>query len=248
MTGHDFFDGSVVVLVAVLARALVWAVGRTAVRAGLSGPSTRRLTVAVTVAIATWLSLTAALAASGQLSRWDVVPPRLALLPATVLMAMIVLNRLPGFVRLLGHVPAWWPVGAQVFRVGVELVLLGYYTQGRIPRQLTLEGRNLDLLVGLTAPVLALLMLRGRAGRGLVLTWNALGLASLINVAFLAVTSIPGPLHRAWPGEPLTVVASWPAVWIPALLLPTGVVLHVISIRRSLTTAPSPARRESVPA
>ena len=248
MAGPDLIDGSVVALVAGVSTALVWASGRAAHRAGLQAVAIRRLRVLVSVVLAGWLALTAAAAAGGWLRRWDAVPPRLALLPLVVLVTMVLLNRLPGFARLLVHVPPWWPIAAQVFRVGVELVLLAYYGRGLVPRQMTLEGRNLDLLVGLTAPVMAVLIARGRASRPLVLGWNALGLASLVNVAYLAVTSAPGALHRNWPGEPLTLVGHWPAVWIPALLLPSAVALHVISIRRTLNSSASTAPREAVAA
>jgi hypothetical protein len=119
------------------------------------------------------------------LAQWRSTVPRLILLPLTVLAVMVVLNRRPAFAVLLVHLPRWWPVGASSARIGVELVLWGWLSDGVIPRQLTFEGRNLDILVGLTAPVTAGLIARDRIWPRAVLAWNLQGHCTA-----------PGPVHR----------------------------------------------------
>ncbi|MHC5539854.1 hypothetical protein ACYOEI_16670, partial [Singulisphaera rosea] len=44
------------------------------------------------------------------------------------------------------------------------------------------------------------------------------------------------PLHLDWPGDPFTAIATWPVVWIPALLAPIGIALHVVSILQALAS------------
>jgi hypothetical protein len=56
----------------------------------------------------------------------------------------------------------------------------------------------------------------------------------LANAIGTVATSTPGPLHLSWTGEPFTAIAAWPVVWIPALLAPIGISLHVVSIRQAL--------------
>jgi hypothetical protein len=66
-------------------------------------------------------------------------------------------------------------------------------------------------------------------------------LAMLLSAIGTVATSTPGPLHLNWPGEQFTAIAAWPVIWIPALLAPIGISLHVVSIRQAL--ARTAARR-----
>ena len=121
----------------------------------------------------------------------------------------------------------------QAFRVVVELAFWRLHWEGVVPVQMTFEGRNFDVLVGLTAPVVAAGIAAGRVGPRATIAWNLFGLAMLVNAIGTAATSAPGPLHLGWPGEPFTAIAAWPVIWIPALLAPVGIFLHVVSIRQS---------------
>ena len=64
--------------------------------------------------------------------------------------------------RLARATPVAWLVGLQTFRIGVELALALLYHAGVVPLQMTIEGRNWDLLVGLSAAPVAWLAARGR--------------------------------------------------------------------------------------
>lgn len=194
----------------------------------------RRLAARTGVALALWLAATAALAGAGVFSDWTGRPPRLPLVPVVALLIVAVLRRTPAFRALVAATPRTWLVGVQTFRVGVELLLFGLFAAGRAPVQVTFEGRNLDVLVGLSAPLVTWSMRRG-APAGVVVGWNLLGLAILGNTVFTVVTSIPGPLHLPWPGEPLTVLATWPWVWLPAFLAPLAVAAHLVSLGQGLT-------------
>jgi hypothetical protein len=199
-------------------------------RAGL--PKTVAATVAAGMTL--WLAVTAALAQSGFLSAWTSLPPRWPLLPAAALGAFVLLGQTRTFRRLLPEVPAWQPVALQMFRVGVELAFWRLSMVGLAPVQVTFEGRNFDGLVGLTAPVVAAGIAYGWFGPRMTIAWNLFGLAILANAIRTVATSTPGPLHLNWPGEPFTAIASWPVIWIPALLAPIGIFLHVASIRQSI--------------
>jgi hypothetical protein len=152
-----------------------------------------------------------------------------------VLVTFALLSRTQTFRRLLVEVPPWQPVAIQTFRVGVELAFWRLHAEGFAPVQVTFEGRNFDALVGLTAPVVAIGIATGWVGPRVTVAWNLFGLAMLFNAVGTVATSAPGPLHLDWPGEPFTAIAAWPVVWIPALLAPAAIFLHVVSIRQSLT-------------
>jgi hypothetical protein len=89
-------------------------------------------------------------------------------------------------------------------------------------------------LVGLTAPVVAAGIAFGWFGPRITIAWNLFGLAMLVNAIGTVATSTPGKLHLNWPGEPFTAIATWPVIWIPALLAPIGIFLHTVSIRQSI--------------
>lgn len=188
----------------------------------------------VLLLLAGWLLATAFVARSGALARWDERPPRLVFVPVSAVLVALLARRTAAFRALLAALPRAALIGAQTFRVGVELVLYGLLITGRAPEQVTFAGRNFDVLVGLTAPLLAMAVARGKAGPALVTAWNVCGLGILANTVFTVLTSTPGPLHLPWPGAPLTVLADWPFVWLPAFLAPLAVFLHISSLQQTL--------------
>ena len=228
LSAAALLSGAAAVLVALLALGLA----RAARRAGLAHPWA--LAASVAAGHIVWLGATAALAGSGALADWSALPPRWPLLPLTALVTFALLTRTRTCRRLLAEVPPWQPVALQMFRVGVELAFWRLHLEGLAPVQVTFEGRNFDALVGLTAPVVAAGIAAGWVGPRVTVAWNLFGLAMLLNAIGTVATSTPGPLHLAWPGEPFTATAAWPVIWIPALLAPAAIFLHVVSIRQSL--------------
>ncbi len=205
-------------------------IGRAARRAGLP----RSLAPSTAGGMIVWLGVAAALAQSGVLAIWSAFPPRWPLLPLTALGTLLLLSLTPGFRRVLAELPPWQPVALQGFRVGVELAFWRLHAEGDAPIQVTFEGRNFDVLVGLTAPVVAAGIAFAWVGPRVTIAWNLFGLAMLFHTIATVATSTPGPFHLNWPGEPFTVIATWPVIWIPALLAPIGIFLHVVSIRQAL--------------
>jgi hypothetical protein len=221
------------VALAALAIALVpilaWGARTGAARAQV--PGAERLGIGVAAGLAGWLALTGVLAGVGALAVFDVAPPRVLLLAVSAALVGIGLTRAPLFGRVLAGVPVAWPVALQGFRLVVELVLYQGAREGLIPVQMTFEGRNFDVLTGLTGP---LVLFADRLGRAGLLGWNLVGVGLLANVVGIAITSFPGPLHADWPGAPLTEPARFPFVWLPAFLVPLALFLHVVSIRQAL--------------
>ncbi len=193
------------------------------------------------LAAAAWLTLTAALAERGVLREWQALPPRLLLVvvPPVILTVFLLRSRRVG--ALLDSLPVAALVAPQVFRVAVELLLWRLYREGRIPVQMTFEGRNWDILVGLTAPVVAVLVARHRFG--LARIWNGAGLVILANIVVVAILSAPLPF-RQFMNEPAnTVIADFPWVWLPGVLVPVAYALHLLSWRQVARRAADGAPR-----
>lgn len=193
-----------------------------------------RVGLCVLAVVCGWLGVVTALAFGGVFADPMALPPRVFFLPLTAFITIALVLRSARARRLIPAVPRHWPIAAQTFRVGVELALYALYAVGRAPEQVTFAGRNFDVVVGASAPLVAWLVATGRAGRGWGIGWNVAGLAVLANTVVTIVTSAPGPLHLDWDGPSLTAITDWPIVWLPALLMPTAVFLHVVSLRQML--------------
>lgn len=207
--------------------ALIFAVGRV----GASAAQRRRNTVVAAVTLLIWLAVTAVLAARGMLSDFTSMPPRLTPVLFGANAAALVLVLSPFGKRLVLATPLAWLLGIQVFRVGVELTLALLFHAGIVPLQMTFEGRNWDILVGLSALPMAWLAAQGRLPPAALALWNVAGLGLLLNIVVISLLSLPTPL-RAFPDGPAnTIIASAPYVWLPALLVPVAFAGHLLVFR-----------------
>jgi hypothetical protein len=215
------------VLPPVLAVVLAIAAGAAARRAGPE--DAMRIGGRLLVALAAWLALVAVLAGAGVFRRFDT--PRIPLVAVTGLGIALVVARGAGVRRRLDAMPPWWPIAVQTMRVPIELFLWLGYERGVIPAQMTFAGRNLDILVGLTAPFVAWGVARGRLGARAILAWNLAGAALLVHIVVIAITSMPGPLQRPWGGVAPVVLAEPPHIWLPAFLVPLAALGHLAAVR-----------------
>jgi hypothetical protein len=134
---------------------------------------------------------------------------------------------------LLAALPPAWPVAAQTFRIPVEIVLWRLAVAGVIPELLSFTGRNVDILVGLTAPVVAYACFVRRAWPARVAVWwNWAGIVILLNVVVHAQLSAPTPWRLFETDPPTTFIADWPYIWLPDFLVPLAWLLHAVSLRQ----------------
>lgn len=133
--------------------------------------------------------------------------------------------------RIAAALPIWLPIGLETFRIGVEQLIHALWMEGIVPKMLTYEGANVDILIGLTAPVAAWLATKGRAGARFGLVWNVLGLMALANIAIRFNLTTPGPMHLLQTEVPNRAISTFPYTYIPGFFAPLAVVLHVLSIR-----------------
>jgi hypothetical protein len=192
-----------------------------------------------------WLLVPAVLATRGDLSLDAPLPTPGAALFVLLTLATIVLAFSRFGARLAAGIPMAALVGYQAFRVPLELALHALYTEGVIPVQMTYSGRNFDIVTGVLAVVLALLLRAGRCPRWLVLAWNILGLALLANILVVAILSAPTPF-RYFTNEPANLLAStFPYVWLPTFLVQAALFGHLLVFRALRVSAPSAAAPRS---
>jgi len=122
-----------------------------------------------------------------------------------------------------------------IVRIPVEITLWGLYSHGQVPKLMTFEGINPDILSGITAPIVALIAFRGgRPRRALLVFWNLAALGLLFNIVYHAILAIPSPLQRYGFDQPNVGVLYFPFVWLPALIVPVVFTAHVWSLRELL--------------
>ena len=162
------------------------------------------------------------------------MPPRLMLAVLPPLIFAIVIfssNKINYLVKL---VPQHWLIFIQSFRIVMELILLMLFLENVIPKQMTFEGRNFDILVGLTAILTGYFVYRKKISNNFIIAWNIFGLALLANIVVIAILSTPLPF-RVFMNEPAnTIIAYFPFVWLPGFVVPVAYTMHLLSIKKCL--------------
>jgi hypothetical protein len=132
--------------------------------------------------------------------------------------------------RIATAFPFWVIIGMQTFRIGVEVLLHRLWVDGLAPRIATYQGGNIDIWVGLSAPLIAWISMRGRGRERLALAWNVVGLLTLANAITLSALTAPG-LNLIHSEVPNVAIGAFPFVYIAGFFAPLAMALHALSIR-----------------
>jgi hypothetical protein len=155
--------------------------------------------------------------------------PMLLAVPAVGLVVFCARSHFAG--QLARTIPPYALIGLESFRIGVELFLHQLWVLGLVPKMLTYDGANFDLLIGLSAPIVAWLLSTKRLAPRVAIAWNLLGIAMLANVVVRSVLTTPGPTHLLITDVANRAVTHFPYTFIPGLLAPIAVLLHLLAIR-----------------
>jgi hypothetical protein len=197
-----------------------------------AAPAAARRTAAVAAAgTALWLGLTGALGAAGAL-RFDTTPPTAMLAIPTMWILSVALGVSRAGERLAMGLPLAALVGAQGFRLPLEMLMHRAYVEGVMPVQMSYSGWNFDIVTGASALAVAALLAAGRMPLWGVRLWNWMGLVLLANIITIAVLSTPTPL-RVFMNEPANVwITQAPFVWLPMVMVMAAIVGHIVILRR----------------
>lgn len=222
----------VLLTIGLLALAL-YGYGRALRRAGTPPAEQRPRVRKLAAGLVLWLLITMGLGMSGILADWQALPPRLMLILVPPLLFTVWLCRSAAVGHWLDQVPPVWLVAPQTFRVLMEIILWLLFRAHIIPVQMTFEGRNFDILVGLTAPLVAYFgLVRGAWPRWALAAWHVGSLLMLANIVGVAILSTPLPLRAFWNEPANTIVAHWPFVWLPAFVVPFAYISHALGLRQ----------------
>ncbi len=185
-----------------------------------------------------WLGVQAVLGIRGFYTNTEAMPPRFLLLfPPTLIVMILLFATAKGRAWIDGLDQRMFTL-LHVVRIPVEMVLFWLSVQLVVPGVMTFEGRNFDILSGITAPIVWYWgYVRGKLGRRVLLAWNFICLALVLNVVIHAILAVPTPFQQIAFDQPNIAILHFPFNWLPAFVVPVVWFSHFAAIR-SLCHAP----------
>lgn len=182
-----------------------------------------------------WVAVQAIITQSNFYLDTTSTPPRFLVLivpPLLLILFMFLSKQGKVFVDELNTT---WLTYLHVVRVPVEITLYYLFVSSLVPELMTFEGRNFDILSGLTAPFVAYVgYSQKKLNKTLLLAWNFLCLALLINIVATAVLSAPLPFQQLAFDQPNVGVLYFPFSWLPGCVVPLVLFSHLVCIRQLL--------------
>lgn len=180
-----------------------------------------------------WIVLQGILSSKGYYLDFTGMPPRLMItvgIPVFFILYIVIFRK--AWLQLFSLKILTW---LHIVRIPVEVILLGLYLDKQIPQLMTFEGRNFDILAGLTAPAIAYFgFTKNRLNRKIILAWNFICLGLLINIVINAVLSAPFGFQQFAYDQPNIAVAYFPFIWLPSFVVPLVLFSHLTVIIRLL--------------
>lgn len=185
------------------------------------------------VVIATWITVSGVLSLSGFYLVFNVIPPRLVFAVGPPLILIIILFTTQAGKTFINNLSLEQLTLLHVTRIPVEIGLHALYVRTLIPELMTYEGYNFDIVSGITAPfIYYLIFVKKRLNHKILLVWNFLCLALLINIVTLAILSTPTNFQQLAFDQPNVGVLYFPVIWLPAIIVPLVLLSHLTAIKQ----------------
>lgn len=200
-----------------------------------SSEPTRKNATRIGVALCIWLLLQSFLT----LNNWyhtdtNSFPPKiilLGILPA--MLTIIFLFATAKGRQFIDSLPLKQLTYLHLVRVPVEIVLFWLYLNKAVPQLMTFEGRNFDILAGITAPFVAYFYFTKKAmSQNAILIWNILCLGLLLNIVVNALLSTPSPIQQFAFEQPNIAILYFPFSCLPTFIVPIVLFAHLTAIRQ----------------
>lgn len=179
-----------------------------------------------------WLTIQTIIGVSGFYTVTNTIPPRFLLMVFPPVLLIIALFASSKGRRYIDNLNTGTLTIIHVIRIPVEIVLFWLFIHKTVPELMTFEGRNFDILSGLTAPLVYYFFIKQRFNSKVVLFWNIICLGLLINIVINAVFSAPFPFQKFAFDQPNIAVLYFPFNWLPSCVVPLVLFSHLASIRQ----------------
>jgi hypothetical protein len=198
---------------------------------------TRKVAKMVFMGMIVWLGLQAILSLLAVYSSDSTsFPPKIMILGIFPMISIIILLFTTSKGRsFIDSLPLKSLTYINSIRIPVEMVLFWLYMNKAIPKLMTFEGWNFDIVAGITALFIAYFGIsKNRIGYKALLIWNFISLGLLLNIVFLALLSVPSPIQKFAFDQPNIALLYFPFSWLPTFIVPIVLFGHLASIRQLL--------------
>ena len=213
---------------------LYWAVKKS------SNESTSKKANIILFSLIIWLIIQAVLTLENIYSSDTIsIPPKILLLGIfpSILTILFLFATKKGR-QFIDSLPLINLIYLNIVRIPVEFILLLLFVNKAVPQLMTFEGRNFDIFAGITAPLIAYYycITKSNLNRKIILGWNFVCLALLINIVVSALLSAPSPIQKFAFDQPNIAILNFPFSWLPTFIVPTVLFGHLVSIRQLIKT------------
>lgn len=180
-----------------------------------------------------WGALQGFIASSGFYTVTDTLPPRflLGILPPLAFIFFLFLS--PRGRLFIDRLDLKMLTLLHVIRIPVELVLFWLFSYKTVPQLMTFEGRNFDILSGISALLVYYFgFIKKSLDKKFILAWNFICLALLANIVINAFLSAPFPFQKFAFDQPNIAILYFPFIWLPVLVVPLVLFSHLVAIRK----------------
>jgi hypothetical protein len=198
---------------------------------------TRRKATPIFIGLILWLTVQAVLTLKNVYNtNTNTFPPKIVVLGVLPMaLTIIVLFVTAKGRQFVDSLPLKNLTYLSMVRMPVEIVLFWLFLNKAIPEIMTFEGRNFDIIAGISAPFIAYFGLtKNKLNRKLVLLWNFISLGLLINIVVIALFSAPSPFQKLAFHQPNIAILNFPFSWLPTFIVPMVLLAHLTSIRQLL--------------
>ncbi len=187
----------------------------------------------VLIILSVWLLVQTGISITGFYTVTSALPPRFILLPLPPLVTIILLFATKKGRMFIDGLKKDQLTLLHVVRIPVEIVLFLLFVNGAVPKIMTFEGQNLDILAGITAPLIWYFgYVKNKLKPAIMMAWNIVCLCLLMNIVILAILSAPFPLQKIAFDQPNIAVLYFPFTLLPGFIVPVVLFSHLVCLRQ----------------
>lgn len=187
----------------------------------------------VLICISLWLLVQSVIAATGFYTDNSSQPPHMIAIVFPPILCIIYLFVTKKGRLIIDNVDVIWLNFLHLVRIPVEIVLLLLFKEGLVPKLMTFEGINFDIISGLTVPLIIYYGYKKKQlSKNVLLIWNLTCMALLFNIAYHGILSVPTPFQRFGFEQPNIGLTYFPYVLLPGFIVPAVLFAHLVSIRQ----------------
>lgn len=188
----------------------------------------------ITLVLILWLLIQALLSVSGLYSTdTKNFPPKFILLVLPPLITILIVFLSEKGRSFCDSLPLLNLTYLSIVRIPVEFVLLWLFFYKAVPGLMTFEGRNFDIIAGITAPFVAYYGIKEKKlNEKMIMLWHVVCLGLLINIIMIAFLSAPFATQKFAYDMPNIAVLYFPYSWLPGFIVPAVLLSHLVSIRQ----------------